>query len=925
MFVNHHDFSFDEVFDDTADNESVYTGSVQEIVRSVAAGGHGTVMMYGQTGSGKTYTMSSFYKQSADELFALVGSKVVTVCFIELLGDKSFDMLNGGAPCRLVSAPDGSVHPNPCVEVDVKDATELLALIRMAGKLRATAATGVHDQSSRSHALCRIFVHGPADGGTGEEGCLTLVDLAGTEHRIDNAEHNVERQREGAKINASLAALKDCIRATAAGAKFVAFRQNRLTQLLRGCFASTRPHPTVVIATVSPSSKDTEHSLNTLRHACIMDGQGDGKARQSAHVTGGAVTKEALGEIDVTGIARAKVAARRSGKSPRPPDERARPSLAHQTKQSNTVRRSTLDRRCIEALPADVSEKLRIARAGAGHELQRRRLQAPEADSESTETAKASVEDSSCFEGAELAREDQSFSSQQCPPDLEEDLLAAMTVAEDFPTVLQEAWEEHAAASNDALEKLPDSLRPAWAEQQQSFQALDDAIKNLTNVVQEQCSSLGHRGASKELKDFPKLPLEELLDGMEDEPFGEDGIPLKGHHFAASKELPRTPHTVDAPTDCTFHNAIKDEDSPSQSSEPEPESQQGLSRLPVGAAAASQPVSTFCGNSGEEADARSSTFSANMAGEEQSEQDVQKAEALFRLFCHEGREGMEWCKNDLRLINSCVLPSMFGPAAQIDWVHPTKALDELELLVCGPPPSKQGPEQSQERPRRLHGRQPSQQITMQEQSRSTQQLARSSVSSSTHPSGKLATRGPLPGKPRQTSSVANSRRDSATIGTRRSPSQQTRTCSSRSQVEATPPQPQRSISRASEHSFTPSQGSIAGKSQGESSPRQQCISDFPSPPRSTSGKSQGELTPLRRSASAMSPGGTPHRSISGKSGEPTPQQRTLRKPHAEQEWTAQPSEVTNMERVGQAANAEAGVKRWLEELRQQIRREEFVP
>jgi hypothetical protein len=29
----------------------------------------------------------------------------------------------------------------------------------------------------------------------------------------------------------------------------------------------------VVIATVSPASKDTEHSLNTLRHACVMGGQ----------------------------------------------------------------------------------------------------------------------------------------------------------------------------------------------------------------------------------------------------------------------------------------------------------------------------------------------------------------------------------------------------------------------------------------------------------------------------------------------------------------------------------------------------------------------------------------------------------------------------------------------------------------------------
>lgn len=33
-------------------------------------------------------------------------------------------------------------------------------MINLAAKLRATAATGVHDQSSRSHAVCRIYVEG---------------------------------------------------------------------------------------------------------------------------------------------------------------------------------------------------------------------------------------------------------------------------------------------------------------------------------------------------------------------------------------------------------------------------------------------------------------------------------------------------------------------------------------------------------------------------------------------------------------------------------------------------------------------------------------------------------------------------------------------------------------------------------------------
>ena len=40
---------------------------------------------------------------------------------------------------------------------------------------------------------------------------------------------------------------------------------------------------TVVIATVSSSSKDTEHSLNTLRHACVMDGQAKKRLQTTGH------------------------------------------------------------------------------------------------------------------------------------------------------------------------------------------------------------------------------------------------------------------------------------------------------------------------------------------------------------------------------------------------------------------------------------------------------------------------------------------------------------------------------------------------------------------------------------------------------------------------------------------------------------------
>jgi hypothetical protein len=66
-------------------------------------------------------------------------------------------------------------------------------------------------------------------------------------------------------------ALKDCVRARASGKnRSHVYRKSKLTMALKGSFILPTAK-TMIIATVSPSSKDTEHSLNTLRHACIMD------------------------------------------------------------------------------------------------------------------------------------------------------------------------------------------------------------------------------------------------------------------------------------------------------------------------------------------------------------------------------------------------------------------------------------------------------------------------------------------------------------------------------------------------------------------------------------------------------------------------------------------------------------------------------
>ncbi|CAM9346469.1 unnamed protein product, partial [Ectocarpus fasciculatus] len=308
QYLHHHEFTFDNVFNERAQNKAVYDTTARPLVNCAATGGFATCLMYGQTGSGKTHTMSAIYEYAASDIFTQLQSSpraAVSVSFFELSGEVCSDMLNMFEPAQLLTGRDGSVHAFPLVEVKVTTAEDLIALINHGRAVRTTASTGVNDTSSRSHAILKIYVSPGGEAGGSDEGVLTLVDLAGSEHRIDSMYHGAERRKEGAMINASLMALKECVRARASGKNFShQYRKNKLTMALKSSFMNPSAQ-TVIIATVSPASKDTEHSLNTLRHACIMDGQqssaGDEETR---FITGGVKEIELIGEVDVSGISR---------------------------------------------------------------------------------------------------------------------------------------------------------------------------------------------------------------------------------------------------------------------------------------------------------------------------------------------------------------------------------------------------------------------------------------------------------------------------------------------------------------------------------------------------------------------------------------------------------------------------------------------
>jgi len=70
---------------------------------------------------------------------------------------------------------------------------------------------------------------------------------------------------DGAEINKSLLALKECIRALDQNKNYTPFRGSKLTLVLKDSFIGNCK--TVMIGNISPGSSSSEHTLNTLRYA----------------------------------------------------------------------------------------------------------------------------------------------------------------------------------------------------------------------------------------------------------------------------------------------------------------------------------------------------------------------------------------------------------------------------------------------------------------------------------------------------------------------------------------------------------------------------------------------------------------------------------------------------------------------------------
>ncbi|XP_018767920.1 kinesin-like protein KIF2C isoform X2 [Serinus canaria] len=274
-------FRFDFSFDETASNEMVYRFTARPLVETIFEGGKATCFAYGQTGSGKTHTMGGdfcgrgqnasrgIYAFASQDVFLLLNQPryrnqnlEVYVTFFEIYNGKVFDLLNKKAKLRVLEDGKQQVQVVGLQEKPVSCAEDVIRMISMGSACRTSGQTFANASSSRSHACFQIILRRRGQ----MIGKFSLVDLAGNERGADTSNADRQTRMEGAEINKSLLALKECIRALGQNKSHTPFRESKLTQVLRDSFIGANSR-TCMIAMISPGMSSCEYTLNTLRYA----------------------------------------------------------------------------------------------------------------------------------------------------------------------------------------------------------------------------------------------------------------------------------------------------------------------------------------------------------------------------------------------------------------------------------------------------------------------------------------------------------------------------------------------------------------------------------------------------------------------------------------------------------------------------------
>lgn len=313
-YVEKHEFAFDAVIDEHVSNDEVYRVTVEPIIPTIFKHTKATCFAYGQTGSGKTFTMKPLPLRAVEDIVRMLRQPSyfnqrfkLWLSYFEIYGGKLYDLLSDRR--KLCMREDG--RQQVCIvglqEFEVSDVRIVNEFIEKGNAARSTGSTGANEESSRSHAILQLAIkkhkeiidtRRPNDSNEAKSGKvigkISFIDLAGSERGADTTDNDRQTRIEGAEINKSLLALKECIRALDNDQIHIPFRGSKLTEVLRDSFVGNSK--TVMISCISPNAGSCEHTLNTLRYADRVKSLSKGGSSRKDSVFGPSMTssKESL-------------------------------------------------------------------------------------------------------------------------------------------------------------------------------------------------------------------------------------------------------------------------------------------------------------------------------------------------------------------------------------------------------------------------------------------------------------------------------------------------------------------------------------------------------------------------------------------------------------------------------------------------------
>nr|CCA26226.1 DNA topoisomerase putative [Albugo laibachii Nc14] len=291
-----YDFKFNRVFPPSVGQDSVFD-HVSEFVQSSLDGYHVCLFSYGQTGSGKTHTMLGSGNGQMRGIIPRSIDKILDEChrlrsegwiyttkvsFMEIYNETIRDLLGSSKDASMKFSIRKDAHGSFSVpELTLEDVTvssQVESLIERASRARSVAKTDMNAQSSRSHCIFTVYLHGEQTlKKISLDGRLHLVDLAGSE-RLSRSNASGARLKETQAINKSLSSLTNVFSAIANKSPHIPFRDSKLTFLLQNCLAGDGK--TLMMVNLSPTMDSVQETLCSLRFAHKVNQCELGKAKR---------------------------------------------------------------------------------------------------------------------------------------------------------------------------------------------------------------------------------------------------------------------------------------------------------------------------------------------------------------------------------------------------------------------------------------------------------------------------------------------------------------------------------------------------------------------------------------------------------------------------------------------------------------------